>query len=219
MDGMKQFWILARKEFVLEWRSKFALGGILLYVVSTVFIVYTGFIDIGERSWNVLFWIIVLFTSVNAVAKSFTGESSDRRLYYYTLVNPSFVIFSKILYNTFLLVLLNLLTYVILSIVAGSPVRDMGLFLIAILLGSVGMSAVFTLVAAIASQARNSATLMAILGFPLLIPILLTLIKISAGALGILRDTAVDRDIWTLVAVDLIVLGLAYVLFPYLWKD
>ncbi|MEO1626259.1 MAG: ABC transporter permease, partial [Bacteroidota bacterium] len=72
---------------------------------------------------------------------------------------------------------------------------------------------------AIASQARNSATLLAIMGFPLVIPILLTLVKVSANALALLQDTGVWKDIGILLAIEAILLSLAFVLFPYLWRD
>jgi heme exporter protein B len=60
---------------------------------------------------------------------------------------------------------------------------------------------------------------MAILSFPLTIPILLTLIKLSAGAMRMIQDTSSENDILILVAIDLILLALSFVLFPFLWRD
>ena len=106
---------LLKKELVLEWRQKYAISGIFLYVLSTIFIVYTSFIQVPKNVWNTLFWIIVLFASVNAVAKSFMQESGNRQLYYYTLANPLAVIISKIIYNLMLLLLLSLLSFAFFS--------------------------------------------------------------------------------------------------------
>lgn len=219
METLRQIPILIAKEFLLEWRSKYAIGGILLYVLSTVFIVYNGFIRVQPPTWNVLFWIITLFTSVNAITKSFVTENGNRQLYYYSLVDPTAVIFSKVIYNTILLVLLNVLTYFVFGLVTGNPVRDKPLFFLAVLLGSLGMAVAFTFISAIASKARNSSTMMAILSFPIIIPILVSLIKISANALGVITDTSVNQDIITLLAIDMILLGMAYLLFPFLWRD
>ncbi len=219
METIRQIPILISKEFLLEWRSKYALGGILLYVMSTVFIVYNGFIRVAPPTWNVLFWIMSLFTSVNAVTKSFSRENGNRQLYYYTLADPTAVIFSKITYNSLLLILLNLLTYLVFGTVTGNPVKDKGLFFLAIILGSLGMAVILTFISAIANKAKNSATLMAILGFPLMIPVLVSLIKITANALGVITDTSVNEDIWILLAIDAILWALAYILFPFLWRD
>ncbi len=219
MSILGQIRTLVAKEFLLEWRSKYALGGILLYVLSTVFIVYNGFIRVTPPEWNVLFWIITLFTSVNAVTKSFVSENGNRQLYYYSLADPIAIICSKIIYNSILLMVLNVLTYLVFGLVTDNPVRDKPLFFLAVFLGSVGMAITLTFISAIATKARNSATLMAILSFPILIPILVSLIKIAANALGIITDTSVNQDIITLLAIDAILLGMAYLLFPFLWRD
>lgn len=210
---------MLRKELTLEWRTKYAVSGILLYVFSTIFIVYTSFIQVQPNVWNALFWIVVLFASVNAIVKSFVQENSNRQLYYYQLANPTAVILSKILYNIGLLLLLSVLSWLAFSVVAGNPVRETGAFFLALFLGSVGFSITFTFVAAISGKADNSATLMAILSFPLVIPILMTLIKLSAHALGLLQDTNTESDVLILLAIDFILLGMAFLLYPFLWKD
>lgn len=211
--------VLLRKEILLEWRMKYALSGILLYVFSTIFIVYTAFIRLEPNIWNTLFWIITLFASVNAIVKSFVQENSARQLYYYSLANPIAILLSKIIYNAALLLLLSVLCWIGLAIVAANPVKDTGQFVLAIFLSSVGFSITFTFISAISAKADNSATLMAILSFPLVIPILMTLIKISANALRLLNDTGVMKDVGILIGIDLLLLGLALVLYPFLWKD
>jgi len=220
MSWIKEIGWLLRKEFVLEWRNKYAIGGILLYVFSTIFIVYTAFTGvIRGPAWNTLFWIIILFASVNAIVKSFVQENSSRQLYYYQLANPVAVLLSKILYNLLLLFLLSLLTWLAFSFVAGSPVRDAGQFSLALFLGSLGFSITFTFISAISAKADNSATLMAVLSFPVVVPVLLSLIKLSASALRLVSDTSLERDILILVAIDLVLVGVSFLLYPFLWRD
>ncbi len=216
---LKEIAFLLRKEILLEWRQKYAISGILLYVLSTVFIVYTSFKKVDPNSWNTLFWIIILFASVNAIAKSFVQENSNRQLYYYTLANPTAIILSKVIYNSGLLLLLSFLTFAFFSLVAGNPVKDNVQFFIALFLGSVGFSITFTFISAISAKANNSSTLMAILSFPIIIPIILILIKLSANALRLMQDTAIWKDIATLLAIDLILISMTFFLFPFLWRD
>lgn len=219
MNIFSQIYFLLQKEARLEWRQKYAISGILLYVFSTVFIVYTATIQVEPQVWNPLFWIIVLFASVNAVVKSFVQESGKRALYYYQLVDPIAIILSKILYNSLLLLVLSILSWAIFSLVTINPVKDTAMFFTALFLGGVGFSITLTFVSAISAKANNSATLLAILGFPLVIPILLTLLKISANALRLIQDTAVGTDFMILGAIDLLLLGLAVIMFPFLWRD
>ena len=210
---------LIRKDLLLEWRQKYALNGILLYVVSTVMVVYLSLFEVEGVVWIALFWIIMLFASVNAVAKSFMQESPGRQLYYYTLASPQAIILSKLLYNVVLLLILGVLALGVYSLLLGNPVADMGLFLVIVLLGSVGFSLCFTLLSGIASKASKNATLMPILSFPLIIPILGLLIKLSKSALMGIEDLNFTNDLSVLLALDAMMVVLSLVLFPYLWRD
>src|SRR5690606_16570023 len=111
----KEIIVLVKKEVTLEWRQKFALNGILLYVVSAVFITYLSFGanqgNLSVPSWNALYWIIMLLSAVNAVANSFVQEHQGRQLYYYMVASPAAIILSTILYNSLLTLILALLGF------------------------------------------------------------------------------------------------------------
>ncbi|WP_303312319.1 heme exporter protein CcmB [Hymenobacter sp. BT730] len=212
-----------QKDFRLEWRQRAALSGMLLYVGSTVFVCYMSFALRGGQlpvpAWNALFWIILLFTAVNAVAKGFLQESRGRQLYYYALVRPQAVILAKIGYNAMLLLGLSTVGFGVYALVLGNPVQDVPLFVSNVLLGALGFAATLTLVSGIAAKATNSHTLMAVLGFPIMIPMLLMLIKVSKNALDGLEWEASRGSMLTLVALNLIVGAVSYILFPFLWRS
>ena len=212
-----------KKELQLEWRNKYALNGVILYLASTVFICYLSFNvkvnQLNPITWNVIYWIIILFTSISAIAKSFIQEKSGQFLYYYSLFSPQVMILSRIIYNSLLMLFLSLLGLFFYSIVLGNPIEDMTLFVVNILLASFGFSATFTMISAIAAKANNNQTLMTILGFPIILPILLLVIKISKNALDGLDRSVSYQELMTLFAINLIVVTISYLLFPYLWRS
>ena len=214
---------LIKKEFLLEWRQKYALNGILLYLISTVFVCYLSFRlrgnSIDPITWNALFWIIILFTAVSSVAKSFMQEQEGRQLYYYSIANPQAIIISKTIYNALLMVVLSLAGFLAYSLVMDNPVLDHKLFMINIILASIGFSSVLTLVSGIAAKAGNNATLMAILSFPVIIPMLLIVMKISKNAMDGLEFSSSIDELLTLLAINMIVGTVSYILFPYLWRS
>jgi heme exporter protein B len=161
----------------------------------------------------------LLFTAVNAIAKSFSQERHGRLLYYYNLCSPQAIIISKIIYNSFIMLLLSGFGFIFYTFVMGNAVQDMGLFVICIILASIGFASVLTLVAGIASKADNSATLMAVLSFPIILPMLLMTIKLSKNALDGLDWSVSTDEITTLLSIDLIVITLSILLFPYLWRS
>jgi heme exporter protein B len=210
---------LIEKEIILEWRSKYAFNGILLYVISTIFVCYLSVREINAITWNALFWIIMLFASVNAIAKSFLQESKNRQFYYYSIVSARAVILSKIIYNVLLMLLLSVIAVVFYTLVFGNPVGDIGFYFVAVLIGSISFASVFTMLSGIASKANNSGTLMAILSFPVIIPLLIVLVKFSKNAMDGLDRSVSLNEIGVLAAINLIVVTTSLILFPYLWKE
>lgn len=227
MELFNQTWYLFKKEVLLEWRSKYAFNGVLLYVVSTVFVCYISFSltpgFTGSKGypivWNVLFWIIILFASVNAIAKSFMQESKSRMLYYYVIASPQAIILSKTIYNILLMSLLSILALIVYLLFFNNNIGDPLYYFLSVLLGSISFSTVFTMISAIASKAGNNGTLMAILSFPVIIPVILMLIRVSKNAMDGLDRSANYSNIGGLLAINVIVITTALLLFPYLWRD
>lgn len=211
------------KDFILEWRHKYAINGILLYTFSTIFICYLSFNvlkgGMNPFAWNALYWIIMLFSAVSAIAKSFVQENEARQLYYFHLVSPEGIIISKIIYNISFLSVLSFIGYLAFGLILGNPVQDQLVFICAIFLANAGFAITLTLMSAIASKTNNNGMLMPVLSFPVVIPVLLMVIKISKNAIdGLARSESLD-EIITLLAVDAIVGALAFILFPYLWRN
>lgn len=211
---------LVAKEFYLEWKNKNTLMGILLYVVSTIFVCYLTFKQVIDVStWNALFWIIMLFASINAVSKGFLQESEGRQLYYYTLASAEAIILSKIIYNILLMSVLALMSFMFYSLFLGNIVEDIPWFLLGVVMGSAGLASAFTMVSAIAYKANNNGVLVAILGFPLILPLMLVIIKFSNEALvGVERLSSIG-NLLIISLLNIIIVVLSYLLFPYLWRD
>ena len=65
---------LLQKDFLLELRQQYTLYGIVLYVVTTIFVVYLSMGQPEDQVWNGLFWVTLLFICINTVARSFLQE-------------------------------------------------------------------------------------------------------------------------------------------------
>ena len=211
---------LIKKEFVLEFRQKSTLAGILVYIVATVFISALSFKKILDPTvWNALFWTIFMFISVNVSSKSFMQETKGKGLYNYLYYNPRQFILSKIMYNMMLMAVLSLLTFFFYSWFVGSMVQDLSMFLLALILSSSAFSGVLSLMSAIASKANNNISLMAILSFPVLMPLLLVSVKLSKHAIDGLAWSVSYKYLLILIMLNFVVVALATLLFNYLWKD
>lgn len=210
---------LIRKDILIEWRQKHTLFGVLLYVGCTVFVVYTMSGQPETRVWNALFWITQLFVATNAVAKSFLQEPQARFRYYFTIVKPSTFMMAKMIYSTVLLLAMSLVSLLLFNVLLGNPIIQTGLFILITAIGSISLSVVFTFLSAIAARANQNAALMAILGFPLVTPMLMMLSQLAIKAIAPVYQPGWGNLAMVLLLLDLLVVALGIILFPFLWQE
>ena len=218
MRAINHIYTLFKKDLLLEIRQQYSFYGVLLYIGATIFVLYMAIESPESNVWNGLFWVIQIFISVNAVAKSFLQESRGRMLYFYSIAGPRDFVLAKLLFNSLLMLLMSLLSLALFSLFLGNPLLKAGAFIGLVLLGGWSLSLVFTFLAAIAAKAQQNAAIMAILGFPLIIPQLILLMRLSNATFS--ETVAIPvTSVLLLVALDLMVILLAVILFPFLWKD
>lgn len=210
---------LIKKDILLETRQQYTFYGILLYVAATIFVVYLSMGQPEDRVWNALFWVVQLFICINAVAKSFLAESRGRMLYFYSIAGAGDFMIAKLVFNALLMLLMSLVSLAVFTLLLGNPLENMVAFVGISMLGGISLSLVFTFLAAIAAKAEQQAALMAIMGFPLIIPQLLLLIKISSIGFSSVVQGGLWQMIGLMLALDAMVAILAFILFPFLWKD
>ncbi|MBD0367408.1 MAG: heme exporter protein CcmB [Flavisolibacter sp.] len=215
---INQIWTLFKKDLLLEVRQQYSFYGIVLYIGATIFVLYMAVEEPESRVWNGLFWVIQLFICINAVAKSFLGESRSRMLYYSSITGPQQFVLAKLLFSTLLMLVMSGLSFIVFTLFLGNPLISFLPFTGLVLLGGCSLSLVFTFLAAIAAKAQQNAAIMAILGFPIIIPQLIILMKISAATFSTTAALPL-LPILMLVVLDFLVVLLAIILFPYLWKD
>lgn len=219
MNSTKSIITLFKKDVLLEVRQQYSFYGILLYVSSTIFVLYLAMGRPEDEVWNGLFWMIQLFVCVNAVAKSFLQENKGRMLYFYSIAGPRDFILSKLLFNALLMLIMSVASLLLFLLLMGNPLQRPLQFVGLATLGGVSLSVVFTFLAAIASKAQQQAALMAILGFPIIIPQLLLLMKIATISFSSVIQAGLGQMIFLLIGLDAMVVVLSIILFPFLWKD
>lgn len=215
---MKQILTLFKKDLLLEIRQQYAFYGVLLYVGATIFVLYMAIESPDARTWIGLFWVIQLFISINAVAKSFLQESRGRMLYYHSVSSPQQFVLAKLLFNSLLMLVMSFLSAVLFSLFLTYPVQKTAAFIGLVFLGGWSLSLLFTFLAAIAAKAQQNAAIMAILGFPIIVPQLLLLMQASSAVFKA-TNTVPLANVFLLLASDGLVVLLAVILFPFLWKD
>jgi heme exporter protein B len=218
MVSIRHIMTLFRKDVLLEIRQQYSFYGIILYIGATVLVLQAAINEPEAIVWNGLFWVIQLFICINAVAKSFLQETRGRMLYFYSISSPTDFVLAKLLFNSLLMLVMSLLSLLLFALFLGNPIEKVLPFVGLVLLGGWSLSLVFTFLAAIAAKAQQNAAIMAILGFPLIVPQLILLMRLSNAAFAPLLSISATT-VLLLVALDALIILLSVILFPFLWKD
>lgn len=217
MSAFRQYVELVRLEGRLEFRLRTALYALLIYGGAAVFTAAVAYRKpLPADDWTALFWIVCFFIGVQTVSKSFLGMTEGQQLYWYQLAEATQIILAKITYNAALMTGLVLTLGLLFAGLLGFPFPDALSVLPVAAAGGAGLAASLTLVSALAAAARQRTTLMAVLSFPLLFPMLLALIRLSQKTA---EDLSTGQDWRFILGMTGLQVGLSWLLFPYLWRE
>jgi heme exporter protein B len=202
----------------IELRQKYAFFGVLVQMFTSVFLIYLTIAKMNLPVWNALFWLMVLFNTFNTIAKGFLQESEGKMLYYHTICKPEVLILSKIIFNTLLSLALLIGFGMVYALVLGFRVQLPLPYLLIAVLFTIGLSAIFTMVSAMASGAGNNYLLIPVLGLPLILPLLLITVKSAKNAMDGILTNQFMLDTAAIALVDIMVIYLAVILYKFLWK-
>jgi heme exporter protein B len=98
-------------------------------------------------------------------------------------------------------------------------IKDPATFFAAFVLGNFGIAISSTLIAAIISKASSKGTLYPVLSFPILLPLILTLLELTKFAIDGQSIADSLTELAVLFCYDVIMLTAGYLLFDFIWKD
>lgn len=214
---------LIEKDIRSEVRTRYALNALVMFVVTAV-----ATILFALRSDNPsvellsgMYWVVIFFTAMSGLSRIFVSEEERGTVLVLQLIaSPSVVYFGKLLFNSVLTLLLTAaVTILYLLVFPGFVIKSYDIFFVTVLLGSLGFAASATIIAAIIAKAGARGTLYPVLSFPILIPLLMTVMNATTRALGGEPFVNAIGEFQVLVGYLLVMVGGSYLLFDYVWKD
>jgi len=211
------------KDVRSELRTRYAMNALLMFVVTSVATILFALRE-DEISTDVLsgmFWVVIFFSAMSGLSRIFVSEEERGTAITLQLVAaPSVVYFGKLLFNCALtLTLSSAVTILYVIVFPAFVIKTVSVFVLTILLGSLGFAAAATIIAAIIAKANTKGTLYPVLSFPILIPLLMTVMKSTARALEGEVLSAAMGEFQILVSYPMIMIAGSYLLFDFVWKE
>jgi heme exporter protein B len=213
---------VARKDVISEFRTRFALNAVVMFALVTLTVVSMsiGVVTLVPEIAAALFWIVLFFAAMSGLAQVFIKEEESGTAMVLRLSGDGLVVFfGKLIFNLLLLCLLTILLVPLYLILLKQPVNNWSLFLVTLILGTIGLAGATTIIAAVVSQASIKGALFTVLSFPVLLPLLLAVIKMTEAA--ILGGTfgSVSAPLQVLVAYDVVMVTISVMLFDFVWRQ
>tara|TARA_B100000029_G_scaffold335743_1_gene327863 strand:- start:358 stop:819 length:462 start_codon:yes stop_codon:yes gene_type:complete len=153
------------------------------------------------------------------MTKSFLKNTISQKLYFYTISSGRNIWIARWLYHGFLLFVISVFTFFILAFFKTNPIEDHLLFFITCFLGASLFSMILSLISAIVSHTNKSGALMAVLGMPLLIPVIIILVELSLNSMIGISIQASLKSLGSLLLLQILLFIIGYLLFPNLWQE
>ncbi len=211
------------KDTVSEFRTRYAFNALLLFVVTTISITLFAFggDTVSSHVLAGIFWIIVFFSAMSGLSRTFVSEEErGTSVTLQLLTNATSVYLGKLVFNIVLIFFLTCIIAVLYQIlVKDFVVQSYGIFWLTLFLGSIGLASASTILAAIIAKANTKGTLYPVVSFPILLPLLLTLINATRLAMeGAFFKEAVT-DMQVLISYPIVLITVSLLFFEIVWKE
>lgn len=212
-----------KKDLRSELRTRYALNALVMFVITTLSVILfsIGNESVSPELLSGVLWIIIFFSTMSGLSRTFVSEEERGTVMTLHLIaRPLTIYFGKLLFNLILLGALNVFTVLLyLLFVSGFTVGNYLIFSVTIFLGTIGLASASTIIAAIIAKANTKGTLYPVLSFPILLPLLLTVI--NATKLSV-EDAAFGDalgEFQVLISYLVVITAISYLLFDYIWKE
>jgi heme exporter protein B len=214
---------LFRKDWQSELRTRYAINALAMFILVTISIIMfsVGSEKISEYLTGGLLWIVIFFSAMSGLSRSFVSEEErGTTLTLQLIANPSTIFSGKLLFNLILVFMMNIAITILFSLLFESfVVKNILLFILAFILGNIGIAVSSTIIAAIISKASAKGTLYPVLSFPILLPLILTLLEITKFSMDgqSIQDSYIELAV--LICYDVIIATASFLLFDFIWKE
>lgn len=211
------------KDARMELRTRFALNALGLFVAAALVLLRFALGDTGVDAPTAaaLLWIVIVFAATVGLGRAFVLEEERGTVLLLRLtLRPSAVYLGKLAFNVALTLALNAAAALVFLVLVAPTVHAPGLFACTLSLGAIGLAGATTLLSAIIARTASSGPLLAVLSFPILIPLLFfavqaTRLAFEPGATW----AAAQTDLLGLVGYGGVMITASVLLFDYVWRD
>lgn len=211
------------KDVHSELRTRYALNALFMFVVTALSIILfsLGSESISQDVLAGILWVIIFFSSMSGLSRTFVSEEERGTVLTLQLIaSPTPIYLGKLLFNGILTLALNAVIAILyILLINNFVIASADIFWTTILLGSLAIGSSSTIIAAIIAKANTKGTLYPVLSFPIMLPMLITVIKATQLSVEGAFFTEALGEFQILISYTVVIIAVSVVLFEFVWKD
>ena len=222
---MNKVWAIIKKDIVTELRTKELFSSMLVFALLVIVIFNFAFgfsTELLDLAAPAMLWISFIFAGVLGLSRSFALEKEGNAVIgmLLTPTDRSLIYAGKMISNTIFIFLVGLLMVPMFILFFNYEFLSTLIPLIPVIfLGAVGFVSVGTLFSAMALNTKLREVLLPILLFPIIIPVIVSAVKLSGQVLDGNSLFAASSSLKLLVSFDIIFLTACAVIFEYVIEE
>ena len=198
------------------------INSLLMFVLVTISIIKFSIGDekVESEILSGLLWIVIFFAAISGLARVFIKEEEKETTYALKLsVDPISIFIGKLFFNLALTFFINIFIFILFVLITSFEIKNFPAFVIIILLGNLGMVSASTIIAAIISKANTKGTLYPVLAFPVMLPLLITVISATKLASAGADTYTMMSEYQILFSYAIVITTVSLLLFRFVWED
>lgn len=223
LSGLKMIIAVFKKDLLSEFRTRYVVTAILLFVLTTItMIVFSaGAEKFSNGLASGLIWIIMFFSAMTGLSKSFVSEEERNTILFLKLSTSSTAVyFGKLIFNVILNLTINTIAILLFFIFMDSvDILNFNIFIATHILGSIGIASASTIISAIIAKASARGAIFPVLSFPVLLPLIILGSESTRMALDGMDLSDAMNNLQMMFAYSGVLISASYILFDQVWEE
>ncbi|PWH15069.1 MAG: cytochrome C biogenesis protein [Ardenticatenia bacterium] len=224
MHHLRKILAIVAKDLAAELRTREMLGAMFVFALLVIFIFNFAF-ELRAENQRALapgvLWVAITFSGMLGLSRSFIREKDRGSLEGLLLapVDRGVIFLGKMLGNALFIAVIDFIVLPVFVVLFNIPVTALPPLAVIAVLGTIGLSGVGTLFSAMAVHTRAREVLLPVLLFPLIVPVILSAVKLSAAVIDNLPFAEAQQWLSLLLAFDIVFAVLSFLFFDYVVEE
>jgi len=214
-----------KKDIKIEFRNRSALNLALAFaLISTLTIsLIIGGVPLEPKKEAIILWLIIFFSAISSLAYTFIREEEKKTILFLRLnFSAESVYFSKLIFNIFFFFIIQIIVAIFYVFFRQLEIQSLNLFILGLLGGGLALASTITILGAMVAKANGQSSLLAVISFPLLLPVLWMAVSSTTKSLTpnpFSSNPVFYNEIYFLLAFSGIMIAGSFIFFKFIWSS